>query len=105
MWFEMQYHINQSLNVTVPIPVAFTQAEGKAAVVLVWIGGDMCVCVCVPLCFWVVNKYIFMPLSIHKNVCSCLCVDNCLNHMLVLLGQGRTPGWWSNRDLYFDATT
>lgn len=30
MWFEMQYHINQSLNVTVPIPAAFTQAgEGK----------------------------------------------------------------------------
>lgn len=37
MWFEMQYHINQSLNVTVPIPAAFTQTEGKAAVMLLWL--------------------------------------------------------------------
>lgn len=29
MCFEMQYHINQPLNVTVPIPAAFTQADGK----------------------------------------------------------------------------
>lgn len=42
MWFEMQYHINQSLNVTVPIPAAFTQAEGNAAVMSVWLGVCMC---------------------------------------------------------------
>ena len=34
MGFEMWYHINQSLNVTVPIPAAFTQAEGDAAAIL-----------------------------------------------------------------------
>lgn len=48
MWFEMQYHINQSLNVTVPIPAAFTQAEGDAAAILA-----RCVHVteCVLVCF------------------------------------------------------
>lgn len=44
MWFEMHYHINQSLNVTVPIPAAFTHAEGNAAVMLV------CVRACVQVC-------------------------------------------------------
>lgn len=61
MWFEMQYHINQSLYVTVPIPATFTQAEGDAAVMLVLAG-----CMCIQVCFFILklNKLSFVCFSI-----------------------------------------
>lgn len=80
MWFEMQYHINQSLNVTVPIPAAFTQAEGDAAVTLA-----RCVheCMCFGMFFiWVLHKLISVQHVLIQMYAGLLAYA-CLSHMAV----------------------
>lgn len=81
MWFEMQYHINQSLNVTVPIPAAFTQAEGGAAAILARCVHEF-MCNGMFFFIWVLHEFIFVQ-HVFIQTYAGLHVYACLNHMAV----------------------